>query len=274
MESNLKVVRVPITTPTLYPNTESNSYLIGNDKECILIDAGYDQTETKVLLEQAITKHNLAIPRKIILTHGHKDHAPGVKQLTHWSPTVYCHEKERNMIKEAVYPFNQIVPVKDNEAFIIFDTKIFVLHTPGHTKGHLSVYIPSKKVLISGDNIVSEGTTWIGPPDGDMRDYLETLKKLNQLDIERIGPGHGDWVTAPYEKIQFVRKRRIDRENQIINLLKTNNNLSSEEITQLIYQDTIHPSVFGVASRTMEAHLLKLIQDGKVSKQGDRYSIS
>ncbi len=88
---HLKIIRVPIPTPTLWPHTTTNSYLIGNEQESILVDAGYDQEETRNELEKAIMENGLAKPKSIILTHSHRDHAPGVRQLRGWSSKVYCH---------------------------------------------------------------------------------------------------------------------------------------------------------------------------------------
>lgn len=268
-----RIVQIPISSPTLWPNTTTNCYLVGNEQESILIDAAYDQEETKMALEQAIQEHQFAVPKKIILTHGHQDHAPGVKQLSHWDPVVICHEEEWDVIEVMVNPIQNISTVKDNETITVAGKEINLLHTPGHTKGHLSLYIPSLETLIGGDNVLSEGTTWIGPPDGDMSDYLNTLNRLQALSLKKIGPGHGEWIYNPYEKISFVINRRLQREKQILSILTKENALTVEQITDYIYRDSIHPSVIGVAQRTMEAHLLKLIKDGKVKSVSDQYML-
>lgn len=270
----IKVVRVPIETPTLWPHTTTNSYLIGNEKESILIDAGYDRRETKEKLEEALKNYNLAIPKKIILTHFHIDHAPGVKRLADWDPIVYCHPLETSGIEEAIHPYDRIQHLHDNDSLTIAGSNLDIIHGPGHTKGHLNIYIPSQKILIAGDNVVAEGTTWIGPPEGNMSDYLQTLQRLKSLPLTKIGPGHGDWIENPYEHLDFVINRRLHRENQILALLKTHGELSAAELTKIIYQDTIHPSIFGVAERTTEAHLIKLIDEGKVIKINGFYKLN
>ena len=271
VNNKLKIIRVPIHTPTLWPHTTTNCYLIGNESESILIDAGYDVPETKVLLEKALKEHQFAPPKAILLTHYHPDHAPGVKRLTEWNPVVYCHEFEVNEIKKNIAPWDKISLIKDGETIKIAGADIQIMHTPGHTPGHLNVYIPSMEILLAGDNIVAEGTSWIGPPDGDMRDFLQTLTKLKSLKLQKIGPGHGNWVDNPYEHIDFVYERRLSREKQIIHFLKENKKLTAENITKMIYQDSIHPSLFEVAKRTTEAHLKKLMEDGVVNKENSDY---
>ncbi len=94
-----------------------------------------------------------------------------------------------------------------------------------------------------------------------MSDYIHTLNRLKQLKLTRIGPGHGEWVQNPYEHIEFVLNRRLHRENQIKSLLKEHKTLTSSRLTELIYENTIDPSVFNVAKRTTEAHLIKLMKE-------------
>lgn len=272
-DSSIKLVRIPITTPTLWPHTTTNSYLIGNEQESLLVDAGYDEQSTKKDLEKAIQENNLARPKAIVITHSHPDHAPGVRQLTDWFPTVYCHANEKEAIAKAITPVNNITLVDDGDKLYIANVEIHVIHGPGHTNGQLNLYIPSLQTLIAGDNIVAEGTTWIGPPEGNMTDYLNTLHRLKQLHLVKIGPGHGDWVNEPYEHIDFVINRRLHREKQIQDLLHAHKRLSATDLTKMIYKDTIHPSIFGVAERTTEAHLIKLIEDGKVTKVEEAYTI-
>jgi endoribonuclease LACTB2 len=271
--NEIKIIRVPIPTPTLWPNTTTNCYLIGNEQESILVDAGYDQQETKQQLKKALLENNLAKPKSIILTHSHRDHAPGVRRLVDWSPTVYCHINELEAIKAAIAPVNELVTLHNEEVIKVSNVEITVMHCPGHTTGQLNLYISSKQVLIAGDNIVGEGTTWIGPPDGDMSDYIHTLHRLKQLPLRKIGPGHGEWVINPYEQIEFVLNRRIYRENQIKSLLKEHRHLTSANLTKMIYENTIHPSIFDVAKRTTEAHLIKLIQEGFALQKDSVYSI-
>ncbi|WP_251553671.1 MBL fold metallo-hydrolase [Neobacillus muris] len=273
MITELKIIRVPIQTPTILPHTTTNCYLVGNEEECMLVDAGYDVPETKQLLEKAIAENKLAVPKYIVLTHSHPDHAPGVRQLMHWSPIVYCHQKEKQATLDAISPWTKLAFLNDGDSLTIGNEEITILHAPGHTSGQLNLYIPSLKVLLAGDNIVAEGTSWIGPPDGDMGDYLKTLTRLKQRDLKKIGPGHGVWVENPYEHIEFVMNRRLHRENQIKSLLEKHKQLTAENLTRMIYLELPHPSVFEFAKRTTEAHLVKLIKEGTVILEDTLYSL-
>jgi endoribonuclease LACTB2 len=271
--NQFKIIRVPIPTPTLLPHTTTNGYIIGNERESILIDAGYDQPETRKELDQAIQKHGMAVPHAIILTHSHPDHAPGVRQLFDWNPVVYCHQNEEQPIISAISPWDKVSFLNDGDLLQIAGEEIQVIHAPGHTSGGLNLYIPSLEILLSGDNIVAEGTSWIGPPDGDMSDYFQTLNRLKQLKLKKIGPGHGGWIDQPYDHIEFVIQRRLLRESQIVSLLKEHEELTAVQLTNMIYQELPHPSVFEVARRTTEAHLIKLIKEGSVIQQESMYQL-
>ncbi|EKN67563.1 beta-lactamase domain-containing protein [Neobacillus bataviensis LMG 21833] len=271
--NKLKIIRVPIPTPTLLPHTTTNCYLLGNEHESILVDAGYDQPDTKIVLHRAMKENELALPKSIILTHSHPDHAPGVLQLVDWEPVVYCHRQEKQATIKAIAPWNQLSFLEDGDKISIAGEEIIIIHAPGHTAGQLNLYIPSKQILLAGDNIVAEGTSWIGLPDGDMSDYIQTLTRLKQLKLTKIGPGHGEWVENPYEHIDFVLGRRFHRENQIKSLLKDHGSLSVVHLTNLIYDKLPHPNVFEVAKRTTEAHLIKLIKEGFVAQVDTYYSL-
>jgi ribonuclease/clavin/mitogillin len=272
-ENQIKIIRIPIPTPTLLPHTTTNCYLIGNGQESILVDTGYDLPETKIELEKAIKENGLAIPKAIILTHAHPDHAPGVRQLIRWNPVVYCHQQEKQAVLDAISPWKDISYLHDGDVLKIAGEEITIIHAPGHTAGQLNLYLPSQQILVAGDNIVAEGTSWIGPPDGDMIDYLQTLERLKQLQLQKIGPGHGDWVLKPYEHIEFVVNRRLYRESQIQGLLKQHHKLTAAELTGMIYENLPHPSVLEVAKRTTEAHLMKLVKEGTVKVENSVYSL-
>jgi len=271
--NEIKIIRIPVPSPTLWPHVTTNCYLIGNRNSCILIDAGYNQPETKEVIESVLREHNLASPEKIVLTHHHHDHALGVEQLKDWNAHIYCHQDEYAAITKLLPQIKNLHTLGEDDLIIVDTLEIQVIHAPGHTAGQMNFYIPTEEILIEGDNILGKGTTWIGAPDGDMSDYFQTLNRLKKLQLKRIGPGHGDWVKDPYEQINFVLERRLAREKQIISLLTEQGELTSEELTKMIYDNNIHPSIFEVAKRTIEAHLIKLMKEQTVMMRDFIYYI-
>jgi hydroxyacylglutathione hydrolase len=67
-----------------------------------------------------------------------------------------------------------------------------VLHTPGHTKGGICLY--NDEILISGDTVFAGGGCGRMDIGGDINDMKESLKRLSQLDVEYLLPGHGQWT--------------------------------------------------------------------------------
>ena len=78
---------------------------------------------------------------------------------------------------------------------------IEVIHTPGHASNHLCFYIKDFKCLLTGDHIMDGSTVVIGPPDGSMQAYLDSLELLKNYDIDYFAPGHGNYMQEPLKTI-------------------------------------------------------------------------
>ncbi|MHB8072698.1 MBL fold metallo-hydrolase [Desulfosporosinus fructosivorans] len=94
----------------------------------------------------------------------------------------------------------------DRLSIEVGDTQFELYHTPGHTKGQTAVYIPSEKVVFTGDTIFSGCQTWLQECDADV--WLKSLEFLYSLDIEYIVPGHGPVVKKDYilKQSNFIRE--------------------------------------------------------------------
>jgi glyoxylase-like metal-dependent hydrolase (beta-lactamase superfamily II) len=144
-----------------------------------------------------------------------------------------------------------------------------VLHTPGHESGHCCFYEGGDRVLFSGDNILGYGTAVIHPPDGNMTDYLQSLERLLGFDISLILPGHGPLIGKPEAKIREYIKHRMEREQQVLAALRSGRQTIGD-ITQLIYKD-MSAALQRVAEFSVQAHLEKLMHEGRVKSEGGRY---
>ena len=144
-----------------------------------------------------------------------------------------------------------------------------MLHTPGHESGHCCFYEGGDKVLFSGDNILGYGTAVIHPPDGNMTDYLQSLERLLGFDISLILPGHGPLVGKPEAKIREYIKHRMEREQQVLAALRSGRQTIGD-ITQLIYKD-VSAALQRVAEFSVQAHLEKLMREGRVKREAGRY---
>ena len=196
----------------------SNCHLLFLDeKRVIAVDIGDDAKKLlRFLEEQQLTLV------KILLTHGHYDHIAGVlavQQAT--GADVYIHEQDAAMLgdphrnlAEWIEPWADFQPiteyhtVADGDVISDGETKITVLHTPGHTPG--SVCYQCEDILFTGDTLfhLSRGRTDF--PGGSDRQMLESFRRLKHLEGDyRVYPGHNEASTLEYERTHNPTMRGI-----------------------------------------------------------------
>jgi glyoxylase-like metal-dependent hydrolase (beta-lactamase superfamily II) len=271
MRVSKHVHRLPVTTPTLFPATTTNVYVIENEGNALLIDAGYENQEAAETIIDYLTTLGVARVIGVALTHHHPDHSPGARQLADfYKCPVLCHPTEVPMVEEHISPLKVSDTLDEGDVLRVGSVTLKVLHAPGHTHGHLNFWLEEERLLFTGDNIVAEGTTWIGPPDGDLIDYLATLHRLQEIRPALIAPGHGEVIHNPQEKIEFFIRRRLERERQILDLLAQKPRTVGDLVEE-IYHNQVHPAVIWVAERTVLGHLEKLVRENKITQSAERY---
>ena len=139
------------------------------------------------------------------------------------------------------------------------------LHTPGHAPGHLCLFDPRSRSVIVGDMIASVGTILIAPGDGDMQVYLEQLRRLAGLDAFVALPAHGDPVDAPTAVFERYIAHRLMRETKILGALSAAVEATPAELVALAYDD-VSPAIWPIAKLSVDAHLEKVIREGKVAE--------
>ena len=180
-----------------------NTYLIG-EKKFILIDPGLDFCLPEVLT--AIKKDGIDPDgiELIITTHCHPDHFDGVRSFAHTDATIALHEEEDRFIREHGEEFYALfglkVPHYKAHAFLqegaceLHSTAMEIYHTPGHSPGSISIYLPESKSLIVGDVIFQAGVGRTDFPGGNGKLLKKSIDRLSQLNTEYLLPGHGDLV--------------------------------------------------------------------------------
>ena len=132
--------------------------------------------------------------------------------------------------------------------------RLQAMHTPGHTRGHLSFYEERTGALLTGDNIVGIGSVLIDPPEGDVRAYLSTLERFRALPhLKILLGGHGPAVGAPRAKIDEYLSHRLERERDILAAVRGGAS-SPAAIVARVYTD-VHPKMHALAERAVLAHL-------------------
>ena len=118
-------------------------------------------------------------------------------------PPAYVHPLELPRLADGNIKNVRALP--GDRTLTVGDKAVRALHTPGHSPGHLSFYLPEIRTLLAGDVVAGEGSTWVGLPEGDVADFLKTVEGLLELPLTHIGPGHGPIVTRPKEKLQEIK---------------------------------------------------------------------
>jgi len=245
--------------PSIMTGPGTNTIILGGGAQgALVIDPAVDDSAYLDAVVQAGAERG-GIGR-ILITHGHPDHMGGAVAL-------------RDRLGVYIYAFSrQGVPVADEEItggtiFPAGEDTLQAIHTPGHRFDHLCFLLQKRRTLFAGDLISGITTNVIAPPDGDMLDYINSLTRLQEIEIAEIVPAHGPIIADGQAKIAEYIDHRMLREQQVLQALEElPPGATIPELVPLIYQD-VDPKLHPIAAWTVEAHLLKLEREGLVERQ-------
>ncbi|HEX9637760.1 MAG TPA: MBL fold metallo-hydrolase, partial [Acidobacteriota bacterium] len=203
----------------------------------------------------------------VLITHAHPDHIGGVAALAQrFGAPIAAHADCARKL-EGRLPLQRLLA--DGEMLELDDSRWELLHTPGHAPGHLCLRSQTSGDLISGDLIAGTGTVVIDPPEGDMAAYLQSLERLQALELRVLFPAHGPPVASAARQIQAYLRHRRWREERILTALSAAPKPLAE-IVRAAYDD-VDPQLHDLAERTTLAHLIKLFRDGSVRRDGSSF---
>lgn len=139
---------------------------------------------------------------------------------------------------------------------------IEAVHTPGHTSNHLCFALREESVLFPGDHVMGWSTSVIGPPDGNLGQYLDSLRKVLARDEDTYWPTHGPAITDPATHVRAFLAHREARLEQLRAGLAAGP-ASIVELVPRMYADT-PKALWRPAAATAFAHLLHLLERGEV----------
>jgi glyoxylase-like metal-dependent hydrolase (beta-lactamase superfamily II) len=193
---------------------ETNCYIVRQNeavKDCMLVDTGL---EADALIE--FLKSGALNPAAAVFTHGHADHITGIPLLRENYPDIkiYIHKLDAKMLTRATSNLSLLAGrifrtkpadelIEESDVIEAAGVKLEVVHTPGHTKGGISLYSKDEKILFSGDTLFAGSVGRTDMPGGNMRQLIEGIKvKLLSLPEETVVyPGHGPVTTIGQEKV-------------------------------------------------------------------------
>lgn len=286
------VRRLVANNPSKFTYRGTGTYLVGSGREVAVIDPGPLDDAHRDALAAALRGVRVTA---ILVTHCHADHSPLAAWLTAetGAPTVGFGPHPRLDDPDADDPVNGTgtdavgmdgEPVKIEETTDHdFDPHVRVttgdvaaagdgwtvtaVHTPGHTSNHLCFALAEEQALFTGDHIMGWSTTVIGPPDGDMRAYFESLQVVRGRDDRTFWPTHGSPVNDTRPFLDAFIAHRLDREAQVLAAVRSGQTSIPEMVTVLYagVREELHKP----AGRSVLAHLVKLVDDGVVATDGD-----
>lgn len=191
----------------------TNCYLVACEKtlEAIVIDPGFRADETEKVLRE-ITERDLHL-RYVVDTHGHADHMSGnsaLKQAT--GAEILIHEDDAQLLADPsknlskMMGFTVVSPsadrlLREGDLVRVGSFELEVMHTPGHTRGSISLHCTSDSIVFTGDTLFAGSIGRTDLPSSSFKDIMRSLSRLMGLPAQTVVyPGHGEMTTIGKEK--------------------------------------------------------------------------
>ena len=252
--------------------TGTCTYIVGHG-EVAVIDPGPADASHVATIMQAIAGETL---RHILVTHTHRDHAPGAALLkaATGAEVVGCPKRVARAADPSLPALDAAFDLRygpdrvlaEGDAVEGPDWRLVAIETPGHSSDHLAFALPAEDTLFSGDHVMAWSTTVVAPPDGSMRAYLASLRKLQGREDAIYWPGHGGPVRNPRSFVKALLLHRQMREAAILRRVAAGD-ATVPALVASLYRD-LAPSLRGAASLSVLAHLVDLVTDGQVAADG------
>jgi glyoxylase-like metal-dependent hydrolase (beta-lactamase superfamily II) len=233
----LDVERLTAHNPGPMTLEGTNTYLVGSDPT-VVIDPGPDDPDHIEAIRRAASERGGI--GTVLLTHDDADHLAGVEPLG-------------------------IEPTRPADGETV--AGLTAIATPGHAAEHLSFLLPDGEgrfACFCGDLILGQGSTIVGPRrlGGSLSDYMDSLRRLQGLDLTVLYPGHGPRIDDPQGKIAEYIAHRQEREDRLVAALDRGER-SRETLLAEVWDD-VPDELKPAAALAMEAHLEKLDEEGRL----------
>ena len=229
---SLDVERITAHNPSPMTLEGTNTYIVGRDP-AVVIDPGPDEADHIEAVRRAAEERGGI--GAVLLTHGHGDHSDGVGRLGFEPPRL-----------------------EDGETI----AGLTAIATPGHAADQFCFL--ADRACFTGDLILGEGSTIVGPREmgGSLRDYMDSLRRLEALDLTVLYPGHGPEVHDPRAKIAEYIAHRQEREDRLVAAIERGERSRAALLAEV--WDDVPEQLRGAAAIAMQAHLEKLEDEGRL----------
>jgi len=246
-----------VTAPTRALGGETCAYVVG-ESPALLVDPATRTAD----LDRALAARD---PAHVAVTHHHPDHVGGVAAYAReYDLTVWAR-------RGRAAAFAAATGVQSDRTFGPGDTlptspPVTVVDTPGHAPEHVAFAVEG--TLLTGDLAVASGSVVVGAPEGDMRAYLSSLRRVHARDPGRLLPAHGPVIDEPRATCRRLIDHRLDREARI-RAAVGGGAATPEAILAEAYDKDVS-QVYDLARATVVAHIEKLAVEGDLLWDGDR----
>jgi glyoxylase-like metal-dependent hydrolase (beta-lactamase superfamily II) len=257
--------RLVAPNPSMMTGPGTNTYLFGSEEIAVLDPGPAHEGHVANIIRQA---H--APIRWVLVTHTHPDHSPGARLLAEATGAqVLGRPAPEGRQQDETFAPTRVLDDGDK-----LESNEFVLeavHTPGHASNHLCYLHAESNWLFTGDHVIDGSTVVINPPDGNMKQYIEALRRIRHLGCGALAPGHGEIIDDPVRAIDWTIEHRLEREATIVRALREHPGTAIRELVPLVYRD-VAESLYELAARSLLAHLIKLEEEGAAINTGDRWT--
>jgi glyoxylase-like metal-dependent hydrolase (beta-lactamase superfamily II) len=261
--------RVICNNPGGFTFHGTGTYIIGQG-EVAVIDPGPLDDDHIAALELAVQGETVT---HILITHTHRDHSPAAapfKKST-GAPTYGYgpHGGDRGGPKVEEGGDYEFVPdhvIKDKDVIEGKGWTVEAIHTPGHTSNHICFALREENAIFTGDHVMGWSTSVISPPDGNMSDYMNSLRKMLLREEEVYWPTHGPAITGPKAHVEAFIAHRSGREDAILKCIHEGRN-TIPAMVEVMYAD-VDKRLHRAAGRSVFAHLLHMAETGRVTADG------
>lgn len=243
--SNPDIFRVKVTLPD-NPLKYLNCYVLESQGEYLIIDTGFNRPECREALSAGLEELNIDWNRaKLFLTHLHSDHTGLVDYFVKRQVPIYMGQSDWEYLHRYIYqhtwkqvevlfdaygfPSEEMVKqsggnhargfapkegfganfIEHNDTIKVGAFELRCIMVPGHTPGQFCLYLEQEKLLFSADHVLFDITpnisVWLGAA-ASLKDYLESLERINQLEVKLTLPGHREFAGDIHERIAVLKE--------------------------------------------------------------------
>jgi glyoxylase-like metal-dependent hydrolase (beta-lactamase superfamily II) len=266
--------RIICNNPSAFTFKGTCSYIVGRGRVAI-IDPGPNDPQHVAALLDAVKNETVT---HIVVTHTHRDHSPAAAAVKAATGAIITgcgpHRASRPlrpgetaaMEAGGDTDYRPDVEMREDDVVEGAGFRLVAIETPGHAANHTAFVLPQENVLFSGDHVMAWSTSVVGPPGGNMRQYMASLEKLRERGETRYWPGHGGPVKDPRRYVRALITHRRQREAAILGRLKAGDT-KIRVIVPKLYEG-VPQNLHAAAGMSVLAHLEDLVERGIVKTDG------